>query len=96
MAQRTIAKRLAGFAALCLLAATPAAAGGFGGNGGSNGGGDSWLRGELQNPGFVQPGGSAAPNRYEPRPFYGYGYPYTPYADPRLVIQTYPRRAHGW
>ena len=94
MTSRTNWKRLMGFAALGLLAATSASASGRGG--GSNGGGDSWLRGELQNPHFVQPGGFAAPNRYEPRPFYGYGYPYTPYADPRLVIQAYPRRAYGW
>jgi len=50
----------------------------------------------LQNPQFVQPGGFAAPNRYEPRPFYGYGYPYTPYADPRLVIRAHPSRPYGY
>jgi len=95
MTNRISCKRLAVLAALGMLASTPALAFGRGG-GGSNGGGDSWLRGELQNPHFVQPGGFAAPNRYEPRPFYGYGYPYTPYADPRLVIRAYPRRAYGW
>ncbi len=94
MTRQTNWKRLAGFAVLGLLAATSASAGGRGG--GSNGGGDSWLRGELQNPQFVQPGGFAAPNRYEPRPFYGYGYPYTPYADPRLVIRAHPSRSYGY
>ena len=81
--------RLVGFAVLGLLAATSANAGGRGGGGG-NGGGDSWLRSELHNPAFVQPYGYASPNRTEYRPFYGYGYPYTPYVPPRTVIVVRP------
>ena len=58
--------------------------------GGSTGEGDSWLRGELRQPGFIQPYGYASPNRMEYRPFYGYGYPYTPYAGRRAVIEVRP------
>ncbi len=89
MTRRTTWKRFAGFAALGLLAATAAHA--FGGRGGgSTGEGDSWLRGEMHNPQFVQPFGYASPNRMEYRPFYGYGYPYTPYPRRRAVIEVYP------
>jgi len=97
MTRQTNWKRLASFAALGLLAATSANAGGRGG-GTSNGGGDSWLRGELQNPQFVQPYGYAAPSRAEYRPFYGYVYPYTPYAQRRAVIEVRPYQAYqgGW
>ena len=94
MTSRTNWKRLAVFATLGLLAATSADARGRGGDGG----GDSWLRGELQNPQFTQPYGYASPNRMEHRPFYGYGYPYTPYAKRRAVIKVYPYGHHdyGW
>ncbi len=92
MARQMTSVRFAGVAALAFLAmATTADARGRGGGGsGSTGEGDSWLRGELQQPGFVQPYGYASPRRMEYRPFYGYGYPYTPYGDPRLVIQVHP------
>jgi hypothetical protein len=76
--------RLVGLAVLGFLVATSANAGGRGG--GSNGGGDSWLRSELHNPEFIQPYGYASPKRTEYRPFYGYGYPYTPYVPRRAVI----------
>ena len=85
MTSRITSFRVAGAAALAFLAmATAAEARGRGG--GSSGEGDSWLRGELQQPGFVQPYGYASPRRMEYRPFYGYGYPYTPYGDPRLIV----------
>lgn len=80
--------RLAGFAVLGLLAATSANAGGRGGAGGSRG--DSWLRGELHHPEYIQPYGYASPNRMEYRPFYGYGYPYTPHVPRRAVIEVAP------
>ena len=92
MTSRTNWKRLVGIAVLGLLAATSADARE---RGGSSGEGDSWLRGELQNPQFVQPYGYASPNRMEYRPFYGYGYPYTPYPRRRTVIEVYPY-GHGW
>ncbi len=90
MTTRMTTTRCAGIAALAFLAiATSAEARGRGG--GSSGEGDSWLRGELQNPQFVQPYGYASPNRMEYRPFYGYGYPYTPYPSRRrAVIEVYP------
>ena len=89
MTTRMTSTRYAGIAALAFLAmATSAEARGRGG--GSSGEGDSWLRGELQNPQFTQPYGYASPRRMEYRPFYGYGYPYTPYGDPRLVIRVRP------
>ena len=88
MTSRTAVIARAGLAALALVAAVSTAAAQR--DGGSNsGGGDAWLRSELQNPRFVQPYGYASPNYTEYRPFYGYGYPYTPYGDPRLVR---PRR----
>ena len=88
MAHRTTVIVGAGVAALAFLAMTGAA--GARDRGGSDGGGDSWLRGELHNPQFVQPYGYLSPNRMEYRPFYGYGYPYTPYGDPRLrVVRPY-------
>ena len=93
MTRRMTSMRFAGVAALAFLAmATAAEARGRGG-GGSGGDGDSWLRGELRQPEFIQPYGYASPRRMEYKPFYGYGYPYTPYGDPRLVIQApvYPR-----
>ena len=83
--------RMVALAVLGLLAATSANAQGFGDGG--NGGGDSWLRSELHNPAFVQPYGYASPNRTEYRPFYGYGYPYTPYTSPRAVIKV---KRHGY
>jgi hypothetical protein len=86
MTRRTTWTRLAGFAGLGLLAATSANADGRG----SNSGGDSWLQGELHHQEWVQPYGYASPNRMEYRPFYGYGYPYTPYPSPRAVIQVQP------
>ena len=84
--------RMVALAVLGLLAATSANADGRG-DGGNTGGGDSWLRSELHNPAFVQPYGYASPNRTEYRPFYGYGYPYTPYAAPRAVIKV---KRHGY
>ena len=83
MTSRTAVIARAGLAALALVAVVSTAAAQR--DGGSNGGGDAWLRSELQNPRFIQPYGYASPNYTEYRPFYGYGYPYTPYGDPRLV-----------
>jgi hypothetical protein len=85
MTSRTALIARAGIAALALVTMAGVATARDHG-GGSNGGGDSWLRGELQNPQFIQPYGYAAPNRREYRPYYGYGYPYTPYGDPRLIV----------
>ena len=82
--------RIVPLAVLGLLAATSANADGRGGGGS---GGDSWLRSELQNPVFIQPYGYLSPNYTEYRPFYGYGYPYTPYAPPRAVIKV---KRHGY
>lgn len=84
MTHRTAVIVRASVAALALLAMADAAAARD--RGGSGGGGDSWLRGELHNPQFIQPYGYLSPNRREYRPYYGYGYPYTPYGDPRLVV----------
>ena len=89
MTRRMTSIRLAGWAALAFLATATSASACCRG-GGSSGEGDSWLRGELQNPQFVQPYGYASPNRMEYRPFYGYGYPYTPYPQRRRVIEVYP------
>jgi hypothetical protein len=90
MTNRITSTLCAGVAALAVLAMTTSAEA-RGRGGGSSGEGDSWLRGELQNPQFVQPYGYASPNRMEYRPFYGYGYPYTPYPSRRrTVIEVYP------
>ena len=88
--------RLAGLAALALLSmgATAGAR-----EGSSGGGGDAWLRAELQNPRFIEPGGFASPDRNEYRPFYGYGYPYTPYVQRRAIIEVRPYGPYvgpGW
>ena len=89
MTSRTAVIARAGIAALTLVTAVSTAAA-QGRDGGGGGGGDAWLRSELQNPQFIQPYGYASPNYTEYRPFYGYGYPYTPYGGPRLIVR--PRR----